>query len=101
MSDNKCEELSTEIRKLFEGSGCILRTTINKKFKIEPYGPDLSFLELSKGKTTFFIDNICANDISKYFSCLLQMIHKTVHFIQKEKLFKVIYIRFIMIPSKN
>ena len=44
MSDNKCEELSTEIRKLFEGSGWILRSTSNKKFKIEPYGPDLSFL---------------------------------------------------------
>ena len=28
----------------------------------------LSFLELPKGKTTFFIDNICANDISKDFS---------------------------------
>ena len=68
MSDNKCEELSTEIRKLFEGSGCILRTTINKKFKIEPYGPYLSFLELPKGKTTFFIDSIYTNNISKDFS---------------------------------
>ena len=68
MSDNKCEKLATEIRKLFEGSGWILRSTSNKKFKIEPYGPDLSFLELPKGKPTFFIDNICANDISKDFS---------------------------------
>ena len=61
-------KLATEIRKLFEGSGWILRSTSNKKFKIEPYGPYLSFLELPKGKTTFFIDSIYTNNISKDFS---------------------------------
>ena len=71
MSDNKCEELATEISKLFqisEGSGWILKSKSNKKFKVEPYGPELSFLELPKGKTSLFIDSICSSDISNDFS---------------------------------
>ena len=71
MSDSKCEELANEISKLFqisEGSGWILKSNGNKKFRVEPYGPELSFLELPKGKTTLFIDSICSNDISKDFS---------------------------------
>ena len=71
MSDNKCEELATEISKLFqisEGSGWILKSNGNKKFRVEPYGQELSFLELPKGKTSLFIDSICSNDISKDFS---------------------------------
>ena len=53
MSDNKCEKLATEIRKLFEGSGWILRSTSNKKFKIEPYGPSF-FFRIAKRKNNFF-----------------------------------------------
>jgi len=71
MSDNKCEELANEISKLFkisEGSGWILKSKSNKKFRVEPYGQELSFLELPKGKTSVFIDNLCSNDISKDFS---------------------------------
>ena len=71
MSDNKCEELATEISKLFqisEGSGWILKSNGNKKFKVEPYGQELSFLELPKGKTSLFIDSVCSNDISNDFS---------------------------------
>ena len=33
MSDNKCEKLATEIRKLFQGSGWILRSISNKNLK--------------------------------------------------------------------
>ena len=61
------EELATEICKLFEGSegsGWILKSNGNKKFRIEPYGDDLSFLELPKGKTTLFIDTICGEGIA-------------------------------------
>ena len=71
MSDNKCEELATEISKLFqisEGSGWILKSNGNKKFKVEPYGQELSFLELPKGKTSLFIDSVCSSDISNDFS---------------------------------
>ena len=48
MSDNKCEELANEISKLFkisEGSGWILKSKSNKKFRVEPYGQELSFSE--------------------------------------------------------
>ena len=61
------EELATEICKLFEGSegsGWILKSNGNKKFRIEPYGDDLTFLELPKGKTTCFIDAICGEGIA-------------------------------------
>ena len=61
------EELATEICKLFEGSegsGWILKSNGNKKFRIEPYGDDLTFLELPKGKTTLFIDTICGEGIA-------------------------------------
>ena len=61
------EELATEICKLFEGSegsGWILKSNGNKKFRIEPYGDDLTFLELPKGKTTCFIDAICGESIA-------------------------------------
>ena len=71
MSDNKCEELATEIYKLFEGSkgsGWILKSKKDTKFKINPFGDNLSLLELPKGKTTLFINKICANNISKDFS---------------------------------
>jgi hypothetical protein len=71
MSDNKCEELATEIYKLFEGSkgsGWILKSKINTKFKIDPFGENLSLLELPKGKTTLFINEICANKININFS---------------------------------
>ena len=71
MSDNKCEELAIEISKLFEGSkgsGWILKALIDIKFKIEPFGENLSILELPKGKTTLFIDKICSNQISKDFT---------------------------------
>ena len=71
MSDNKCEELATEISKLFqisEGSGWILKSNGNKKFKVEPYGQELSFLELPKGKTSLFIDSVCSSNISNDFS---------------------------------
>ena len=71
MSDNKCEELAIEISKLFqisEGSGWILKSKSNKKFRIEPYGQELSFLELPKGKTSVFIDTVCSKDISNDFS---------------------------------
>ena len=73
MSDNKCEELATEISKLFqisEGSGWILKSNGNKKFKVEPYGQELSFLELPKGKTSLFIDSVCSSDISNDFSLI-------------------------------
>ncbi len=71
MSENKCEELATEICKLFEGSkgsGWILKSKIDTKFKIDPLGENLSSLELPKGKTTLFINKICANHISIDFS---------------------------------
>ena len=71
MSENKCEELANEISKLFadsKGSGWIFKAIIDKKFKIEPYGENLSLLELPKGKTTLFIDSICGKDISKDFA---------------------------------
>ncbi len=71
MSDNKCEELATKICKLFEsskGSGWILKAKINIYFKIDPYGENLSFLELPKGKTTVFINKLCVNHISNDIS---------------------------------
>ena len=71
MSDNKCEELATKICKLFEsskGSGWILKAKINIYFKIDPSGENLSFLELPKGKTTVFINKLCANHISNDIS---------------------------------
>ena len=75
MSENKCEELANEISKLFqisEGSGWILKSQGNKKFKVEPYGKDLSFLELPKGNTSIFIDSICGNNIGSEFSISTQ-----------------------------
>jgi hypothetical protein len=71
MSDDKCEELAIKICKLFEGSkgsGWILKSKINTKFKIDPFGENLSLLELPKGKTTLFINEICANKININFS---------------------------------
>ena len=75
MSNEKIEELANEIAKLFEGaegSGWILKQKGNKKFKIEPYGEEYSFLELPKGKTSIFIDGICGNDILSQFDLSTQ-----------------------------
>lgn len=75
MSNEKIEELANEIAKLFEGaegSGWILTQKGNKKFKIEPYGEEYSFLELPKGKTNIFIDGICGNDILSQFDLSTQ-----------------------------
>ena len=75
MSNEKIEELANEIAKLFEGaegSGWILTQKGNKKFKIEPYGEEYSFLELPKGKTSIFIDGICGNDILSQFDLSTQ-----------------------------
>jgi hypothetical protein len=74
----KCSYISNYAErpsKLFEGaegSGWILKQKGNKKFKIEPYGEEYSFLELPKGKTTIFIDGICGNDILSQFDLSTQ-----------------------------
>ena len=61
MSDNKYEELATKkinnlkFQKVQYG---FWNPKMDIKFKIEPYGENLSFLELQKGKTTLFIHRI-------------------------------------------
>ena len=54
MSDNKCEELSTEIRKLFEGSGWILKSTSNKKVKNRTLWTRSFIFRIVKRKNNFF-----------------------------------------------